>query len=182
MPRPRAASSTAGSTPREAGRRCCAGSAAGCRGRGARNAGSEPMPGRPRPESSGTMTARSASAGTVWMTPARREDGRLERAPRLTRTPAGTAIRTPAASAASVRRTWAERYSGSSASCSLTGGPSSRSATSRACRRGVSRRRATSSSAGRARELGRRADLDEPAAAHHADAVGEDAGPRPCRG
>ena len=52
--------------------------------------------------------------------------------------------------------------------------PSRRSATRRAWRRGVSRSRATSSSAGERRELARGPDLHEPAASHDADAVGED--------
>src|SRR4026208_530940 len=53
------------------------------------------MPGRPRPLSSGTITARSASAGIVWITPARPTTGPSRAPTRVTRTPAGTAGRAP---------------------------------------------------------------------------------------
>ena len=70
--------------------------------------------------SSGTINARSARPGTVWMTPATASAGASSHGILVAAMPSGSALAALSNSAINVSCRWAVRYSGSSASCSLT--------------------------------------------------------------
>src|SRR6185436_3371878 len=183
IPMPRAASTVAGSTPRSpviALRRI--GSSAyrvSAIAAGANPNDDSPMPRPWLAASSGTMSASSASPGTVWIAPATVITGPASRGRRASATASGSPIATATTSATSTSARWLASSGGTPASRSPSWPDS---ATRLRLRQRVQLRALIAHHVDqprdvvvrrRAQQLARRRDLADLARAHHDHAIGQ---------